>query len=579
MRRRLRSRPDALRQRDRLRLQRHALRRRAGALRDLRGPVRRARAAALERRSTSTAGGPSDEEIVRRWLGRDDPAACGRRERIERYRGRGRRRRDDHRSASARPCASRPAHVPVAIVSGARAPRSSRWSRRPASRTISRAIVRVGRRRRRQAASRGLPARRSSCSASPPGERARVRGHRGRRRLGQGRRAARLRRHAARSRRSGSPPPTSWSTAIDVATRAAAARVTRDRPPRAHRGPAREHAARVRAGDRGRRRLRRARRARRRATASSSSPTTAARRRTALPDARGGARALPRPDRRDGRAEDAVPLPAARRRRADGASCSTTTPSSSASSAARSRRRARCGPACGRCSTSASASRSARARGAWAAGFDDRRVDAARDRARAAARARDDRLHGQRAGSACSSSRALGVDRRSSPTVRIWLCGHAVDPEAEQPRAVRRDARDDALPDRQRLAARGRAGRRSGRARGRSPSARVTGPRNVCVSTSPASVFSAGASPFAAAVELERLGPHEHEHALAAPAARAPRRREAVTPPCSTSPVAAVDDRRLEPVHRADELGDERRRRRRCTSRSACPSARSGRRT
>ena len=44
---------------------------------------------------------------------------------------------------------------------------------------------------------------------------------------------------------------------------------------------------------------------------------------------------------------------------------------------------------------------------------------------------------------------------------------------------------------------------------------RVTGPRNVCVTTSPTSVFAEALAPFAT-IDLDRLRPDQHEHALAA---------------------------------------------------------------
>ena len=60
--------------------------------------------------------------------------------------------------------------------------------------------------------------------------------------------------------------------------------------------------------------------------------------------------------------------------------------------------------------------------------------------------------------------------------------------------------------------------------------------------------------------QLEQLGPHEHEHALAG-RGRAPRRRRAASRR-GRPRRARVQHGRLEPVHRPDELGHERRRRR-----------------
>ena len=87
---------------------------------------------------------------------------------------------------------------------------------------------------------------------------------------------------------------------------------------------------------------------------------------------------------------------------------------------------------------------------------------------------------------------------------------------------------------------------------------RVTGPRNVCVRTSPVIVFAP--APFAAATSTVS--------GRMSTSTRSPRARPraastvSVTPPRLDGPRGRIDDGRLEPVHRADELGDERRRRR-----------------
>ena len=65
---------------------------------------------------------------------------------------------------------------------------------------------------------------------------------------------------------------------------------------------------------------------------------------------------------------------------------------------------------------------------------------------------------------------------------------------------------------------------------------RVTEPRNVCERTVPVSTFGAGRL-AGRRLELQDLGPHEHEHALADACARAPHRGRAACRRARTVPV------------------------------------------
>ncbi len=218
----------------------------------------------------------------------------------------------------------------------------------------------------------------------------------------------------------------------------------------AHRGasarPAREHAPRLRARDRARRRLRRARRAQR--------PQRHARRpeaRRRLPDARRGARPVPRPDRRDGRAEAAArrhrparARPDARRRRA------RLLPAR-----ARTRRPAQLRPAVRTVQHVGFGVSIRRAAGAWAVGFRNERLtrrglDAAR-------------RYGLETTvyTVNDAARIAELDASASPaSSRIVRIEHwqpwAVVRQADQLRALRRDPRDDLRADRQRRGACGR---------------------------------------------------------------------------------------------------------------------------
>ena len=86
---------------------------------------------------------------------------------------------------------------------------------------------------------------------------------------------------------------------------------------------------------------------------------------------------------------------------------------------------------------------------------------------------------------------------------------------------------------------------------------RVTGPRKVCEMTSPSSDVVAGARAVRAGTSSSVSGRIEHEHPLAAaePSRRIDRQARAAVVDLAAR---AVDDRRLEPVHRPDELRHER---------------------
>ena len=167
------------------------------------------------------------------------------------------------------------------------------------------------------------------------------------------------------------------------------------------------------------------------------------------------------------------------------------------------------------------------ARDAWGAGFKDSRVTRARPPRGAAARPRPARLHRERraphararrrrrrrhlhgpagaGSSAISGTSSLSVEQRAR-----------LRPEAPRRRACRPAARAPSAVGTSAITS--------------TPAPmifrRVTGPRNVCVTTSPTSVFTPPRcrSP---APTLDRLRAHEHEDALALRPLRAPRRCEA----------------------------------------------------
>ena len=342
----LRCAPDAD-TRDRLRLQRDALGRRARPLRDLHPALRRARQAALGAgvlRPARRPLRPGDRPHVAR-------ARPSRRRRGRRGAGRplpgGRRGRlDGATSTCARQCATRPTRVPLAICSGAARAEIEPVVEAAGLASCFRAIVSsddvVDGKPHPEGYVRAL-----ELLGADPADAARLRGHRGRRRV-----RARCRRRA-RAR-------------DEDDARAAPARGGRraDRPHRrrrhapmlviAHRGawrglaentlPAFERAIELGADyvelD---------------VLARHGRHPRSARARRALPHARRGGRAVPRPHRAHGGGE----ATARRRRRPCARRSSPTTTCSSLSAAPRSCRRAPSAPACARCSTSASASPSA----------------------------------------------------------------------------------------------------------------------------------------------------------------------------------------------------------------------------
>ena len=250
------------------------------------------------------------------WLGDDYPDVAGAvAERIDRYRAARRRRLDDRgRRPRGRPLRRRRRPGRDRLGGGARRDRAGRrappGSRRSSERSSPSDAVTHGKPHPesylRALELLGVPAAEAVAFEDTESGVASATG---------GRDALHRRpRHArARAAREGGRADRARSTSGVV--RASSPRrepTARDRPPRRLGGAAREHAAGIRAGDRARRRLRRVRRPRPRRTGSSSSRTTAPRAATAAADARRGARPLPGADRRDGRAEDAVPLPAAR---------------------------------------------------------------------------------------------------------------------------------------------------------------------------------------------------------------------------------------------------------------------------
>ena len=502
--------------------------------------------------------------MARRDERRPDPAA-GRR-----YVARARTaRQSTMTSARAVRCAAE--RMPVAIVSAAPAPRSSRARARRLSALFARRL--------RRTTSRAASPIRSPTSSPPrvsvlaPAELV------GFEDTEVGVASAK----AAGMRVVGSPArsaPSGWQRPTELVERhrrrpCAELRRARDRPPRRVRGAAGEHARGLRARDRDRRRLHRARR-HADAAAGSSSRTTrraAARSYPTLEEAvdlcRGRIGA-------DGRVEDTAPLPPPRHRRRAPSGCSATT-ALVCFQRARARGGARAAPRPAHGAARRLRRLDPRRRSAWAAGFQDARVTRARARGRAGS------------GSSRSSTRSTTPARMRELRARrrrhlhrpagpgsSASCRRLVR-ELEQPRVGGRHGRRDARPDRQLGRGRGRARRRSARCRPDDLQPRHRR-RGTSASSPRRRARSAGAPSPSARDELDRLGPDQQQHPLAARAARARRRPRARTPPCSTVAGRAVDDRRLEPVHRADELGDERRRRRRCTSPPASPSARSGRR-
>ena len=263
------------RPRARLRLQRDALARRAAPLRDLRGALRRARAAAHRGGLLRPLAGNTEEAIIGGWLGVEgDELAALVEERIDRYVRAG-GRIDDARRRSARRSGTPPRGCPSRSCPAPTGGRSSRCSSGRALADVVSAIVAAddvtrgkpdpeGYLRALERARRRPRARATSWRSRTP-------------RRASRRRALRVfaaSRCAGRSPTSGSRRRTGSSTRSTSSSSGRSSDDLGDRPPRRVRGRAREHAARVRAGDRARRGLRRARRPGRRRTARSSSSTT-----------------------------------------------------------------------------------------------------------------------------------------------------------------------------------------------------------------------------------------------------------------------------------------------------------------
>ena len=220
------------------------------------------------------------------------------------------------------------------------------------------------------------------------------------------------------------------------------------------------------------------------------------------------------------------------------------------------------------------------ARDAWAAGLRERARDRARARGGARARPRDDRLHRQRAARmlelAALGAGGIFTDR---PDLALRIPGRSSGRLSSR-RALRPGTlRDHLRPDRQR-APHGRSTcRRSGRAAaGPRPSAASPG-RGTCARGRRRRASFGRRRRSSAASSSSVSG--RTSTSTRSPLRPAARRvdRAAALPPCVDLAVAVVDDRRLEPVHRADELGDERRRRRAVHLGRRARSARSGRRT
>ena len=242
-------------------------------------------------------------------------------------------------------------------------------------------------------------------------------------------------------------------------------------------------------------------------------------------------------------------------------------------------------PGSARSSTSASASRSAAPRAAWAAGFQNERVT---PRGLAAAQAlglettvytvndtarllelRDLGVTGVFTD---DPRRALALLRRLGPFAEVRQ--RFVAGQREQLNAFAGTCATTLAPT-------GNADARAVDMSAIKPPVifrRVTGPRNVCDSTSAGERVRARRRAVARSLQLERLRPDQDQHALTVrPAARL---RDPQPPPGVLDlPGCTVDDVRFEPVHRSDELGDERRLRRGVHLRRASPSARSRRRT
>ena len=493
-----------------LRLQRHALGRRAHALRDLRPPLRRARQAdvgtGVLRRARRAL-----RSRDRAHLARVGPSRGRRRDRGARSSATGRLVADgssvhEHTREAVRYAAER---VPLAICSGAARAEIEPVVEAAGLTALLRCIVSLRRRRRGQAAPRGLSegariARRRT-QRRPPSSRTPRRASRRRKRRASGT-CSRCARTLDPHRLGGADE---LIDRIDVDVIQRLLSDARDRPPRRVGRAAGEHIAGVRARDRAGRRLRRARRAQR----PQRHPRRAATRRR-LSDARRGARPLPRPHRRDGRAEASARRHGPARARADAA----TTTCSSASSAVRSRRRASCAPRCAPCSTSASASRSAGRRAPGRSGFRNDRVtrrglESARraglattvytvnDEARMLelARARRHRdLHGLSGSSTGSPGPSSGRLRSFAPSAGIRATTLRADRQRGGPRG--RHVGDQARPV-------------------PSPSAVSPGRGTSGSSTSPVERVRAGASPFVRASSSSDSGRIRIEHALAVRAA------------------------------------------------------------
>ena len=252
--------------------------------------------------------------------------------------------------------------------------------------------------------------------------------------------------------------------------------------------------------------------------------------------------------------------------------------SSSRSRAARSSRR--CAPApgdCACCSTSATAMSIRAAAGfAWAVGLRrPARVTRTGTRAGAGARPRDDRLHGQRRGTHARSCAALGRRRDLHGSSGVGTGRPGLVRQAEQLRARRPGSRRRPSSP---------IGSAAARARPRCPPSSSCRPASDAHAASPSRGTCARRPRPRRARRRRPFAPRPRRvSGRTSSSTRSPRRSAAGGVDLERHAVVVDRARRsasttvaLEPVHRADELRHERRRRARRTSRPACRSARSG---